>query len=464
MGTGKRRIRVGNAAGFLGDQLSAPRTLVEYAPLDYLTLEYLAELTLSILAQQRRRSPDAGYARDFVDVVGELAATLSTSSWRIVTNAGGVNPIACVREVSRVCVGAGLAEEKIAAVTGDDLLPQLRTLRAAGCDLRHLETEEPLAKSDEEIVCANAYLGARPIVDALDRQARIVVTGRVADASLTVGPCVHEFGWEWSDLKRLAGASVAGHLIECGSQVTGGYSTSWTENLLADVGYPIAEIDTDGHCTIAKPDGSGGRVDRQTVAEQLVYEIGDPAAYLTPDVSVDFTQVELQETASNRVHVRGAVGVAPPQTYKVSLAFRDGFTANAQLLVYGDDCQSKAHACAEMIAARLARAGATPEQFHVELLGAGAGVPGLDTPTDQLPEVMLRLSVREPNRATVERFTKEIAPLITSGPAGLAGYAASRSRVRPAFAFWPTSVPMSLLKPQVAVKPASEWSASCPTR
>ena len=459
MGIGKRRIRVGNAAGFLGDQISAPRNLVKSASLDYLTLEYLAELTLSILAQQRRRNADLGYARDFIDVVGELAKMLSEDSWRIVTNAGGVNPTSCVHEVSRVCVCAGLTEERIAAVTGDDLLPQLRTLRDAGCDLRHLETGEPLAKSDEEIVCANAYLGARPIVDALDGQARIVVTGRVADASLTVGPCVHEFGWEWSDLTQLAGASVAGHLIECGSQVTGGYSTSWQGNHLADVGYPIAEIGTDGHCTIAKPNGSGGCIDRQTVAEQLVYEIGDPAAYLTPDVAVDFTQVELNETASNRVDVSGAVGVAPPDSYKVSLAFVDGYTASAQLLVYGDDCQRKAQACAEMIAARLARAGATPEQFHVELLGAGAGVPGVGTPTDYLPEVVLRLSVRDPQRSTVERFTKEIAPLITSGPAGLAGYAASRSRVRPAFAFWPTSVPKSLLKPQVAVKSALEWIA-----
>jgi hypothetical protein len=454
-------LRIANAAGFLGDRLDAPQLLVEGARVDYLTLEYLAELTLSILARLREKDPQAGYANDFLDVLQSLCpALVRQPQLRIVTNAGGMNPEACARRAGAILAEAGLGEVQLAAISGDDLLPRMAELQAAGCDFTNLDTGQSLAASGVEPVSANAYLGAAPIVEALAQQARIVITGRVADASLTVGPVVHEFGWRWDAWDRLAGATVAGHLIECGAQVTGGYATTWENLDLANVGYPFAEVNEDGSCTITKPEGTGGVVNRRTVVEQLVYEIGDPQRYMTPDVIADFTAVEVEDGGQNRVAVRGAKGQLAPDSYKVSLSYRDGYTASSQLLVYGNDCVAKARACAQMFFQRLARAGFHFERSQVELLGAGeaAGVAADPAVLAQQREVALRLSVHDPRRDAVERFTKEIAPLVTSGPAGLAGYASGRASVRPVFAYWPTLVPKDLVAPKIIAKTASAWS------
>lgn len=452
-------LRIGNGAGFLGDNLDAPRRLVEAEELDYLTLEYLAELTMSILARAREKDVSAGYAKDLITVLRSLTGALARQpKLKVVTNGGGMNPRAAARVAGQMLALAGLENLLIGVVEGDDLLARLAELQAAGCTLAHQDSGQPLTELPQQVVSANAYLGAEPIVRALEGAARLVITGRVADASLTVGPAVHEFGWEWFHTDRLAGASVAGHLIECGAQVTGGYLNDWREFELADVGYPIAELNPDGSCVITKPKGTGGRVDRQTVAAQLVYEIGDPAHYLTPDVDVDFTTVGLEEVGEDRVAVSGATGGAAPDTFKVSLAYRDGFMASGQLLVYGQECLAKAQACAEMILARLRQAGVTFEWTNVECLGGGEGVPGLSRPPGELREVVLRLTVRDANRERVERFTREFAPLATSGPAGLAGYTAAHGPVRPVFAYWPTLVPRELVKPQVEVRSAREWA------
>jgi hypothetical protein len=453
-------LRIANAAGFLGDRLDAPRLLVERATVDYLTLEYLAELTLSILARVREKDPQAGYAGDFLEVLESLGPAIQRQpQLRIITNAGGMNPEACARRAGGILAQAGLGEMRIVAVTGDDLLPRLAELHAAGCEFTNLDSGQDFAESGVEPVSANAYLGAAPIVEALAQQARIVITGRVADASLTVGPVMHEFGWRWDDWDRLAGATVAGHLIECGAQATGGYSTVWQDLDLANVGYPIAVVNDDGSCVITKPEGTGGAVNRRTVVEQLVYEIGDPRRYLTPDVIADFASVEVEDQGQDRVAVRGAKGQPAPESYKVSLAYRDGYTAGSQLLVYGHDCIAKARACAEMIFERLARAGFQYHGSHVELLGAGeaAGVETDSGAPSQPREVVLRISVQDARRDAVERFTKEIAPLVTSGPAGLAGYAAGRATARPVFAYWPTVVPKHLVTSRVAVRTAAAW-------
>lgn len=451
-------LRIANGAGFLGDNLDAPRRLVEAAEVDYLTLEYLAELTLSILARQRQKDPQAGYAADFVDVLTSLSPALQLQpQLKMVTNAGGMNPESCARAAARVLAACGLGETKIGVVSGDDLMLRLDGLRCDGCSFENLDTGEPLAELRAEIVCANAYLGAGGIVDALQGDSRLVITGRVADASLTLGPALHVFGWKWDDWQRLAGASVAGHLIECGAQVTGGLYRHWQSLDLANVGYPIAELAADGSCVITKPGGTGGRVTRATVVEQLVYEIGDPAHYLTPDVDCDFTTVEVEEIAADRVAVRGATGRPAPDDYKVSLAYHDGYAASGQLLIYGSDCVEKARACGEMILARVANAGYEMARSQIETLGAGDGVPGLHAPPEELREVMLRVSVADPRRDAVERFTKEFAPLITSGPPGIAGYATGRPMVRPVFAYWPTVVPKNLVSAVVQVRPAKEW-------
>lgn len=451
-------IRIGNGAGFWGDNLDAPRRLVESSRLDYLTLEYLAELTLSILARLREKDPTAGYAHDFLPVLKSLVPALkSQPQLKIVTNAGGMNPASCAQAAAAILRDAGLGDTVIGVVSGDDLLPRMAELQAAGCPLENLDDGRPLAELRQPIVSANAYLGAQPIAEALAHGARIVITGRVADASLTVGPAVHEFGWSWDEWNKLAGASVAGHLIECGAQATGGYFSDWQPLDLTHVGYPIAELESDGSSTITKPEGSGGAVTRDTVRLQLLYEIGNPRCYLTPDVNCDFTTVRVVEAGPDRVRVENATGAAASSLYKVSLAYRDGFMADGRLLVYGADCAAKARECARIIWAKLRQAGYEYDRSHVELLGAGDGVPGLHAaPPAGLREVVLRLAVHDARREAVERFTREFAPLATSGPAGLAGYTQARGEVRPVFAYWPTLVPAELLRPSVDVSRAEE--------
>ena len=457
-------LRIANGAGFLGDWTLAPRRLVERADVDYLTIEHLAELTMSILARLREKDPNAGYAEDFLDVLRSLTPALKKQPrLKIIANSGGMNPPACVRATAKILAEGGLGDTPIGCVTGDDLLPRLNELLRSGCDFTNLDTGEPLQSAirnpQSAIVSANAYLGARPIADALAAGARIVITGRVADAALTVGPAMHEFGWKWDDWNKLAAASVAGHLIECGAQVTGGYSVDWEKYDLANVGYPIAELSADGNAVITKPSGSGGAVNRRTVVEQLVYEIGDPQHYLTPDVDCNFTTVEVDEIGTDRVAVKNATGRPATDTYKVSLAYRDGWMASGQLLVYGHDCREKASKCGEIILERCKLAGFDLARTHVELLGYGGGVPGAwFWRKYQSPgELVLRVTAHDPRREAIECFSRQFAPLITSGPAGLAGYAAGRPQVRPVFAYWPTLMPKSLVQPQVEVRTVKEW-------
>lgn len=454
-------LRIANAAGFLGDSIDAPHRLVAAAEVDYLTLEYLAELTLSILARKRQKDQQAGFASDFLEVLNTLTSDLlAQPQLKIVTNAGGVNTVACARAVAQVLVEAGLEETLLGIVQGDDLIDNLDAIQSNGCELAHLDTGQPLSELSSPIVSANAYLGARQIAETLDQGARIVITGRVADASLTVGPAVKEFGWGWSDWKSLAAGSVAGHLIECGAQVTGGYAVDWRDHDLADVGYPIAELEKEGDCVITKPQGTGGVVDRQTVVEQLVYEIGDPACYLTPDVAIDFSTISIDRVGPDRVAVSGATGREAPEEYKVSLAYHDGYTTSTQLLVFGDDCVEKADACADIVFSRLRRAGITFDRTHVEQLGMGGTAGTLIDKNLSPRELVLRIAVHHPERKAVERFAKEMIPLITSGPAGLAGYTATPTPVRPVFSFWPTLIPKTFVTPSVQVQSATQWLSS----
>jgi hypothetical protein len=450
------RIRIGNGCGFWGDSLQAPITLAERGRLDYLTLEYLAELTMSILALQKQRDAGAGFATDFLDVLDRLTLTLRAQPrLKIVTNAGGMNPQACAAKARALLAKAGLTDRAVATVSGDDLMPRLDGLLAAGHALAHLDTGEPLASIRPRVVSANVYFGARPIVEALGRGgAAVVITGRVADASLTLAPAVHEFGWRWDDWDRLAAATTAGHLIECGAQCTGGLWCNWRElgdlANLAGVGYPIAEVDADGSFTISKPPDAGGAVNRETVSEQLLYEVGDPAAYLTPDVTADFTSVALAPAGRDVVRVTNARGTPATDSYKVSIAYRDGFLSSGTLVIAGPGAAAKARYCGEVILGRLRLAGVEPQHSHIECLGAGDCVPGV-TPRADAPEVVLRVAVRDARRAVVERFTKEFAPLVTSGPPGVTGYTTGRPAVREVFAYWPALLAKDAATPAVQV-------------
>ena len=454
-----KTIRIGNGAGFWGDNLDAPRLLCEGGRLDYLTLEYLAELTMSILAHQKTRNSDAGYVTDFPTVVESLVPVLkSQPSLRIVTNAGGMNPAGCARQVASILQLHGLGETMLAAVDGDDLLPDLEMHLSAGEKFSHFDTGQSIDEVRERIVSANAYLGAKGIVDALAGGARIVMTGRVADASLTVGPCVREFGWKWDDWPRLAAATVAGHIIECGAQSTGGIYSDWTPNLpLGDVGYPIAEISDDASLVITKPPGSGGVVNVGTVSEQIVYEIGDPAHYLTPDIDADFSQIRLEQEGPDRVRVAGCRGAAAPATYKVSMAFHDGFMVAGTLVIAGRNAIEKAQAAAEMIFARVRRAGFELARTNVELLGAGDSVPGVWPRDSQPPEVVLRISAHDSSRDALERLGRELAPLVCNGPPGVTGYTGARPQPHRVLDYWPTTIGRERISARVAVRRAAEW-------
>ncbi|HEY2786383.1 MAG TPA: acyclic terpene utilization AtuA family protein [Fimbriiglobus sp.] len=448
-----KTLRIGNGCGFWGDNVDAPVRLARAGRLDYLTLEYLAELTMSILALLRQRNPAAGYAHDFLDVLDRLGSTLKEQpNLKIVTNAGGMNPKACGEEAVKVLAKHGLTDRKVGVISGDDLLPGLDELIAAGHAFRHLDTGEPLAIVRSRVVSANAYLGARPIAEALRLGASVVITGRVADASLVVGPAMHEFGWAWDDWDKLGAATVAGHLIECGAQMTGGLWPNVTDaHHLENVGYPIAELNQAGGLRVTKPEGSGGAVKVETVSEQLLYEVADSAQYFTPDVVGDFTAPTLREVAKDVVEITGSKGKPATDTYKVSIAYRDGFTASGSLVIVGPNAIAKARRSGEILLARLKAAGHVYEHSYVEVLGGGDGVPGVLKPQADPPEVVLRVAVRDANKAAVERFTKEFAPLVTAGLIGTTGYTTGRPQVREVFAYWPSLVDKRPVEPKVEV-------------
>lgn len=432
------KISIGNAQGFWGDSVDGPARLLEQRPdLDYLTLDYLAEVSLSIMAIQRDRDSSAGFARDFVQVVRSLVPRWQRGArTRIVCNAGGLNPVGCAEAVGRVLREARLHDRRIGVVLGDDVLDVLRS-DPAGDTFRNMEDGQPLTAVVDRIVTANAYIGADAVARALEAGADIVITGRVADPSLTVGICAHAFGWPLSDYGRLAGATVAGHVIECGSQCCGGISTNWLDwPDPANMGFPIVEVDESGAFVVTKPEGTGGRVTIETVKEQLLYEIGDPGNYLSPDCRVDFTTLRVEEIGADRVRVSNATGMPPTNVYKVSATYRDGYWAQGMLTIFGRDAVAKARRCGEIIFERLRRAGFEYARTNIECLGANACAAGaIEAP--QLLETVLRVSVADPRKEAVERFAKEIAPLVTSGPQGVTGYAAGRPDPRPVFTYWP---------------------------
>ena len=441
-------LKIANASGFWGDQPDAARRLVAQQPdLDYLTLDYLAEVSLSIMAITRTKDPAASYARDFIEVVQSLVKFWQTGGrTKIVTNAGGLDPHACGAAVRDELAKAGLAHLKVAVVSGDDVLS---LIRRGGNAFNSLETGEPLAKVADRLVTANAYLGAESIAAAQRAGAHIVVTGRVADPSLTVGPCCAHFDWKPDDYDRLAGATVAGHLLECGTQACGGFSTDWLSVPGAhDIGFPVAEISADGSCVLTKPAGTGGAVTVQNVKEQLLYEIGDPGNYLSPDVTVSFLTLRVKQAGVDRVSVAGATGRPPPVNYKVSATYRNGFKAHGMLTIFGEQAVAKARAAGEGMLRRLQEAGYAYRETLVECLGTGASVGGIvrRVPEENFLETVLRVSVAADTQEPVKRFTREIAPLVTCGPQGVTGYASGRPKVLPVFGYWPCLIPRAAVK------------------
>jgi len=432
-------IRIANAQGFWGDDNDAPARLVSQASIDVLTLDYLAEVSMSILAKQRAKDPSLGYARDFLDVLKSLIPYLK-SGGKLITNAGGLNPRACCQAATKLLNSEGSAGLKLGMVEGDDVLPTLRASFEADQTTHrfaHLESNQSVGTVFDKLVTANAYIGAAPIVDCLRQGAQIVIGGRVADPSLVVAPAMAHFGWSSTDWDKIAGATIAGHLIECGTQSVGGISSHWMSIDHHNIGFPIVEVTADGSCVVTKPAGTGGEVTERTVKEQLLYEIGDPGNYLSPDATVSFLGLRVEQAGKDRVRVSGAIGSPMTRFFKVSATYSAGYRASGMMTIIGRDAVKKARAAADVVLAKLKREKMLPARYLVECLGSGDGTCGTVAVRDDLFETVLRITVADERKQVVEHFTKQMIPLVTAGPQGTTGYAEGRPTVREAFAYWP---------------------------
>jgi hypothetical protein len=451
----RETVRIASGQGFWGDMLDAPVRQVRGGHIDYLMLDYLAEVTMSIMQKQRARDPQAGYARDFVPLMREILPDCVERGIRVTANAGGVNPEGCAAAVREAARELGLAGRlRLGTVTGDDIMGRLDRMLARGLELRNMDTGEPLSTVRDRVQSANVYLGAWPMVEALRRGAQVVITGRATDTGLTLAPLIHEFGWGEADWDLLSAGTIAGHIIECGAQASGGNCQYEWQSIpdLADVGFPIVEGNPDGTFFITKHDGTGGRVSVPTIKEQLVYEMGDPHEYITPDCVADFTSIRLEDAGENRVRVHGIKGKPATEFYKVSISYSAGYKAVGTLVYSWPDAYQKARAADQILRARLERLGLRFDQILTEFVGANAthGPLAGDPPAD-IPEVQLRVGVRGEDRRGVERFTKEIAPLILTGPPGVTGFAGGRPKVEEIVAYWPALIPKTEIETRVEV-------------
>ena len=427
-----KTVRIGCGAGFWGDSPEGPAQLVRRGGIDYLVMDYLAEITMSILARMKAKKPDLGYATDFVTMVmNPLAKEIADKKIRVVTNAGGVNPEACRDALLAAFKEAGV-ELKVAVVHGDDLSASADAYRAAGTTEMFSGAAMP-----EKLASVNAYLGAFPIAAALAAGADVVITGRVVDSAVVLGPLIREFGWRESDYDLLSAGSLAGHVVECGTQATGGIFTDWRKvaDDWDDMGFPIAECAADGSFVVTKPAGTGGLVSTATVGEQIVYEVGDPRRYILPDVTADWSAVRLEQIGPDRVKVSGARGAAPTDSYKVSATYADGYRAQVTMMISGRDAKARAEATAKAILARSGRlmreAGFDAfADTSVEVLGAEAGY-GAQARAAATREVVLKIAVRHSSKDALAIFAREIFPSATSMTQSITGFAGGRPEPQP---------------------------------
>ena len=451
----KEKVRVASGQGFWGDLLTAPVDQVRGGPIDYLMLDYLAEVTMSIMQKQRARDPQAGYAKDFVALMREILPDCVEKDIKVLSNAGGVNVTGCADAIKSVAGELGLSGKvKIGVVTGDDILGRLDEFAERGVEITNMETGEPLSEIRDKVQAANVYLGAGGLVEALGMGAQIIVGGRLTDTGLTLAPLMHEFGWKFDDWDRVSAGTIAGHIIECGAQASGGNCQFDWQNIpdMANVGFPIVEASPNGEFVVTKHDGTGGRVNVQSVKEQLLYEMGDPKAYITPDVVADFSSINLAADGDDRVRVFGIKGNPKTEFYKVSIAYSSGWKAVGTLVYAWPDAIAKAKAAEKILRERLERLGLKFDVILTEFVGVNATHGHLaGEPAADIPEVQLRFGVRGPNKADVERFTKELAPLILTGPPAVTGFAGGRPKVEEIMAYFPALIPKSLIETKVEV-------------
>ena len=443
-------IRVANGQGFWGDSIDAPYNLVKYGEIDYLTLDYLAEVTLSIMQRQKLKNPRKGYATDFIDLAKRVIKDIVDKNIKIITNAGGVNPEVCKEKLLEVAKELGL-DIKIVIIKGDDILPDIDNFLDKGVDFENMDDGSSFKDIKDNVYSANAYIDSFSIAEALSIGAQIVLAGRVSDPGLVLGPAIYEFSWKRDDYDKLAAGTLAGHILECGAQCSGGNYTDW-KNVpnLANVGYPVASLSDSTNFIVSKDPNSGGIINKYTIIEQVLYEMGDPNYYISPDVVVDFTSFDINEISNDKVEISGVKGYKATNTYKVSINYFNGYKATGQLTISGPDAVEKAELTAKIIWERLKNAGFSFEDCLTEYLGFSSchGTKMREFKTES-NEIILRLSVRDKNKDKIIRFGKELAPVITAGPPGITGFSGGRPRPQEIIAFWPCLIDKKHIKTEV---------------
>ncbi len=456
----QKSIRIGCASAFWGDTSFAATQLVKAGQLDYLVFDYLAEMTMSIMAGAKLRNNDAGYAPDFINTIKPLLGDIQQQGIKLCSNAGGINPRACAQALQAIIDEQELSL-KVMIVEGDNILEGIDKF-SAKANLTEMFSEQPLPK---KLISANAYLGAPAITQAFAQGADIVITGRVVDSAVVVGPLVHEFNWQWHEYDKLAQASLAGHIIECGTQCTGGNFTDWhlVKDGYANMGFPIIECFQDGRFIVSKVENTGGLVSCDTVAEQILYEIGDPQAYLLPDVICDFTQVKLLNTSDNHVEVSGAKGNAPSAHYKVSATYLDGYRSNATFMIGGIDAAIKGQFVAQAIIERLNNlfelSGITKfSDVNIEVLGAESTY-GARSKASQCREVVVKIAVQHTNKQALKLFSLEIAQAATSMAPGITGLVGGRPKVSPRICLFSFLIEKSEISMSIQVLSSSKTNS-----
>lgn len=450
----KDKIRIASGQGFWGDLIDAPMNQATGGPVDYIMMDYLAEVTMSILQKQKLKDPRFGYARDIPALMERMLPVIKEKGIKVITNGGGVNPTACRDAIFEVAKKLGIKDLKIGVVMGDNILDNIDELVGKGVELKNMESGDSVKTVKEKVLSANVYFGAAPVVECLKQGADIVITGRVTDTGLTLAPMIYEFGWDMNNFDLMAAGTVAGHILECGGQASGGNFTGDWQSIpdLARIGFPIAEAYPNGEVIITKHENTGGLVSIDTVSEQLCYEIGDPKDYITPDCIADFTSIHLEDAGKNKVRVYNVKGLPATPFYKVSMSYSDGYSASGSLTYSWPDALEKAEAADKILRTRLDDLGLKFDEVRAEFQGYNACHGPIARKIDEPNEVVLRFSVRSSDKYSVERFGKELAPLILTGPPGVTGFAGGRPKPSDVVAYWPALIPKTEVTPQVVVE------------
>ena len=454
----KEKIRIASGQGFWGDLIDAPYYQVAIGDINYLVMDYLAEVTMSILQKQKNKNPNLGYAKDIPELMQRILPGCMEKNIKVITNGGGVNPEACALAVLEVARSLDIKNFKVAVVLGDNIMEKMTKFIEEGILFENMETGKPITSVSEKLMSANIYFGASPIVEALQREADIVITGRTTDTGLTLAPMIYEFDWPLNDYNLMASGTVAGHILECGAQSTGGnFLGNWEEiDNFAEIGFPIAEAYPNGEFIVTKHENTGGKISFDTVAEQLLYEIGDPKNYITPDCIADFTSIRLEDLGNDRVKVYGVKGSQPTDYYKVSISYCDGFSSVGSLTYSWPDALKKARAADQILRKRLENLNLQFDEIHTDFVGYNATHRSVakELEEDCINEITLRVAVKSHDKNSVSRFGMEIAPLILTGPPSVTGFAGGRPKPSRVMAYWPALIPKNIIKPEVKM---IEW-------